>query len=527
MSFAIQEINLEVTPSKQMPVVYATQHEKVGRLVRLHIMDNGEEFILPVNAKITLSGTKPNKMYFSYDSEQNPAVVSYEENVVSFTMQEDMTDVFGNVLCGVTIEADGETVGTLNFVSRIQQDPIAEGALKEIVSIESVTTIPDENGTTVIVTLTNETAEQFYVPNGAKGDKGDKGEAFEYSDFTPEQLEALKGADGDDGISPAVTVIQITGGHRIVVTDRENPSGVFFDVLDGEDGNTPDISVDDESTGRHTILVDDSPLTTIFDGDDGVSGKSPDINSTNNHWMAYDDATQQWVDTGVDAGGSGSGESGKDGHSPYIGQNGHWYVFNDSTQQWTDTNVTAQGTKGDKGDPGNNGTDGHSPYIGNNGNWYAWSTAQNQYVDTEVKAQGEDGDDYVLTQQDKEDIASLVDGLPAVTTADNGNMLRVTNGAWVKTAMGWVPTVNTQQNGKILKVVDGSWTASDAPTELPAVTASDSSKVLTVINGAWAKGDAPSGLPSVTSSDEGKFLRVDSTGEWAVEALPQAEGSVF
>ena len=408
MSFAIQEINLEVTPSKQMPVVYATQHEKVGRLVRLHIMDNGEEFILPVNAKITLSGTKPNKMYFSYDSEQNPAVVSYEENVVSFTMQEDMTDVFGNVLCGVTIEADGETVGTLNFVSRIQQDPIAEGALKEIVSIESVTTIQEDDGTTVIVTMTNGTAEQFFVPNGQDGEKGD-------------------------------------------------------------------------------------------DGDDGTSGKSPYINSENNHWMAYDDENQQWVDTGVDAGGSGSGESGKDGHSPYIGQNGHWFVFNDSTQQWTDTNVTAQGTKGDKGDPGNNGTDGHSPYIGTNGNWYAWSTAQNQYVDTEVKAQGEDGDDYVLTQQDKEDIASLVDGLPAVTTADNGNMLRVTNGAWVKTAMGWVPTVNTQQNGKILKVVDGAWTASDAPTELPAVT----------------------------SSDSGKFLRVSSTGTWEASTVPSAESEGY
>lgn len=166
MSFAIQEINLEVTPSKQMPVVYATQHEKAGRLVRLHIMDNGEEFILPVNAKITLSGTKPNKMYFSYDSTQNPAVVSYEENVVSFTMQEDMTDVFGNVLCGVTIEADGETVGTLNFVSRIQQDPIAEGALKEIVSIESVQSVRDGNVITITITMTNGTAEVFTLQDG-------------------------------------------------------------------------------------------------------------------------------------------------------------------------------------------------------------------------------------------------------------------------------------------------------------------------------------------------------------------------
>lgn len=398
MSFAIQDINLEVTPSKQMPVVYATQHEKAGRLVRLHIMDNGEEFILPVNAKITLSGTKPNKMYFSYDSTQNPAVVSYEENVVSFTMQEDMTDVFGNVLCGVTIEADGETVGTLNFVSRIQQDPIAEGALKEIVSIESVTTIQEDDGTTVIVTMTNGTAEQFFVPSGKdgeKGDKGDKGDAFTYADFTAEQLEALKGAKGDDG-------------------------------------------------------------------EDGTSGKSPYINSENNHWMAYDDENQQWVDTGVDAGGSGSGESGKDGHSPYIGQNGHWYVFNDSTQQWTDTNVTAQGTKGDKGDKGDDGTDGHSPYIGANGNWYAWSTAQNQYVDTEVKAQGEDGDDYVLTQQDKEDIAALVD--VDVSDALSGvryDSLEWINGKRYNMNTGELETRSNSQTSGKFTLENGCYTVTD------------------------------------------------------------------
>lgn len=237
MSFAIQEINLEVTPSKQMPVVYATQHEKVGRLVRLNIMDNGEEFILPVNAKITLSGTKPNKMCFSYNTEENPSVVSYEENVVSFTMQEDMTDVFGNVLCGVTIEADGETVGTLNFVSRIQQDPIVEGALKEIVSIESMQAIKDGDTVTVTITLTNGTAEVFTLVDGKQGD------AFTYEDFTEEQLADLKGEKGDrgekgdkgdkgdDAINPVVTVTEIDGGHRYTIT--VGTSSESFDVLDG------------------------------------------------------------------------------------------------------------------------------------------------------------------------------------------------------------------------------------------------------------------------------------------------------
>ena len=36
-----------------------------------------------------------------------------------------------------------------------------------------------------------------------------------------------------------------------------------------------------------------------------------------------------------------------------------------------------------------------------------------------------------------------------------------------------------------------------------------------------------SGLPSVTADDAGKFLRVNAEGDWAIEAIPSAEGVSF
>ena len=42
---------------------------------------------------------------------------------------------------------------------------------------------------------------------------------------------------GSDGFSPTVAVSNITGGHRVTITDAEHPSGQSFDVLDGEDGD--------------------------------------------------------------------------------------------------------------------------------------------------------------------------------------------------------------------------------------------------------------------------------------------------
>lgn len=48
---------------------------------------------------------------------------------------------------------------------------------------------------------------------------------------------------------------------------------------------------------------------------------------------------------------------------------------------------------------------------------------------------------------------------------------------------------------------------------LPAVTAADNGDVLTVVDGAWAKAAAPKELPTVTAADDGSVLKVVS-GQW-------------
>ena len=55
--------------------------------------------------------------------------------------------------------------------------------------------------------------------------------------------------------------------------------------------------------------------------------------------------------------------------------------------------------------------------------------------------------------------------------------------------------------------------ASTAGIELPAVTAADDGDVLTVVNGKWAKADAPKELPAVTAEDNGSVLKVVD-GAW-------------
>lgn len=43
-----------------------------------------------------------------------------------------------------------------------------------------------------------------------------------------------RGQTGQNGVSPAVTITPITGGHKVTITDASHPSGQSFDVMDGE-----------------------------------------------------------------------------------------------------------------------------------------------------------------------------------------------------------------------------------------------------------------------------------------------------
>ena len=89
-----------------------------------------------------------------------------------------------------------------------------------------------------------------------------------------------------------------------------------------------------------------------------------------------------------------------------------------------------------------------------------------------------------------------------------------------------IPTVTASNNGEILKVENGAWTVGEAPTGVPDVTASDNGRILQVSNGVWTAQDAlpttmvgasenddgESGLvPAPVAGEEDKFLSGDGT----------------
>lgn len=100
--------------------------------------------------------------------------------------------------------------------------------------------------------------------------------------------------DGADGVSPTVSITDITGGHRITITDAEGTSTA--DVMDGEDGDpgtpgddgvSPTVTVTD-ITGGHRVTITDAEGDHTFDVMDGSAADIIDDESTANNkvWSA-------------------------------------------------------------------------------------------------------------------------------------------------------------------------------------------------------------------------------------------------
>ncbi len=117
----------------------------------------------------------------------------------------------------------------------------------------------------------------------------------------------LHGAPGEDGYSPAVTITEIEGGHRVTITDEDGDH--VFDVLDGTGGGG---TVDDAFSTTSKNPVQNKVITVAFnqaaqqltnlrlaldDKVDKVSGKGLSTNDfTNSDKDKLDGAASEtWV----------------------------------------------------------------------------------------------------------------------------------------------------------------------------------------------------------------------------------------
>lgn len=128
-----------------------------------------------------------------------------------------------------------------------------------------------KDGFSPVITVSNITGGHRVTITDANGTK-----SFDVLNGTGGSGEG-SGAPGQDGFSPIVSVIKIEGGHRVSITDATGTSE--FDVMDGEDGVGASASVT-KITGGHRVTIVSASGTVSFDvmdGKDGAAGEGENV----------------------------------------------------------------------------------------------------------------------------------------------------------------------------------------------------------------------------------------------------------
>ena len=118
------------------------------------------------------------------------------------------------------------------------QGPQGEPGTSPEISVASISgghriTITDVNGTKTVNVMDGENGVGIssIVKTGTSGLVDTY--TITYTDGNTTTFAVTNGEDGAPGVSPIITVTDITGGHRVTIADAEHPQGQSFDVMDG------------------------------------------------------------------------------------------------------------------------------------------------------------------------------------------------------------------------------------------------------------------------------------------------------
>ena len=232
-----------------------------------------------------------------------------------------------------------------------------------------------ENGAETLIDLTSDTVTPETLAEGAvahdasgniiTGIGKTTSVLYTEQELTEEQKEQARkniGVDITKAISPTVEVTSITNGHRVSITDAEGTE--TFDVLNGSSGK-------DGSDGKDGIDGKDGTSVVVA----SVSESSTDGGS---NVVTFSDGKTLTIKNGSRGSSGKDGSNGKDGTSVTVTKVSESSADGGSNVVTFSDGKTLTVKNGSAGSAGKDGKD------------------------------GADGKDYVLTDADKEEIASLV-----------------------------------------------------------------------------------------------------------------------
>ena len=109
-----QTFNLDLIPQGVPPIIHVSQYDK-GQTWEIHLHENGIVFPVPANTSAAIQGTKPDSTGFQF-----PAVITAGDNVVTFTLEQQMTVFSGDIDCELVLVNGDDQVATINFILSVE-----------------------------------------------------------------------------------------------------------------------------------------------------------------------------------------------------------------------------------------------------------------------------------------------------------------------------------------------------------------------------------------------------------------------
>lgn len=107
-----QTFNLDLIPQGIAPVIHVSQYDK-GQTWIFNMLEANQAYNIPAGASVTIQGTKKDGYGFQYGC-------TYSESVVTAIEEQQMTVLAGDTPAEIRINKDGELIGSVNFIIRVE-----------------------------------------------------------------------------------------------------------------------------------------------------------------------------------------------------------------------------------------------------------------------------------------------------------------------------------------------------------------------------------------------------------------------
>lgn len=137
----IYDIILNMEKSGIKPRIKVSQYDKTLPQIRATLYSNNQPFNVPSGSTVYISGTKKDNTGFKYEC-------TFENNVVTADITDQMTAFSGDVEVEFTIESSGSRKGTENFILEVEPTALADDVIISETDIPAIQRLSQPASTT-------------------------------------------------------------------------------------------------------------------------------------------------------------------------------------------------------------------------------------------------------------------------------------------------------------------------------------------------------------------------------------------